>query len=79
MWWRRRAPGGLGAAGAAASPRFSLGLAILVALFGIYLPLFGASLITVSFMEWALLRRIPGVREWLGLRLTVANAVMTED
>ena len=74
MWWRRREPG-LGATATAARPRFSLGLVILVVVFGIYLPLFGASLIAVLLLEWALLRRIPGIRDWLGLRRPVAESV----
>jgi uncharacterized iron-regulated membrane protein len=78
LWWRRREPGGLGAPGPAASPRFSLWLLILVALFGIYLPLFGASLIAVLFTEWTLLRRIPRIRDWLGLQLPLAQSATTE-
>lgn len=46
-------------------------------MFGIYLPLFGASLLAVLILERALLRRIPGIREWLGLQLPLAGAVMT--
>jgi uncharacterized iron-regulated membrane protein len=78
MWWRRREPGGLGAPGAAASPRVSAGLLVLVVLFGIYLPLFGASLIAVLLLEWALLRRIAMVRDWLGLRPPLTESVATE-
>jgi uncharacterized iron-regulated membrane protein len=69
LWWRRREPGTLGAPGPAASPRVAIGIVILVVLFGLYLPLFGASLLTVLLLESILLRRIPGIREWLGLRL----------
>ena len=68
MWWRRRESGVLGAPDPAESPRFSRGLVILVALFGTYLPLFGASLIAVLILEWTLLRRIPRLRVWLGLQ-----------
>jgi uncharacterized iron-regulated membrane protein len=78
MWWRRREPGGLGAPAPAASPRFSLGLCALVALFGVYLPLFGASLIAVLFVEWAILRRVPAVRDWLGLQGPAAESITTE-
>jgi uncharacterized iron-regulated membrane protein len=67
LWWRRREAGALGAPRALAPRRLSLGLAALVALFGIYLPLFGASLIAVLVAEFLVLRRIPGVRDWLGL------------
>ncbi len=67
MWWRRRKPGELGAPPSRLSPRLSWGLAVLVLLLAIYLPLFGASLAIVSLLERAVLGRIPGVREWLGL------------
>ncbi len=67
MWWRRREPGVLGAPKIAASPRFSFGLCLLVVLFGIYLPLFGISLIAVKLLEMAVFSRIASVRDWLGL------------
>ena len=79
MWWRRREPG---SPGCARIPRRALasrsGLVILVALFGIYLPLFGASLIAVLVLEWTLLRRIPRIRDWLGLEPPVAQSVTSE-
>ena len=50
------------------SPRVSLGFLFVVLLFGVYLPMFGASLLAVLLLETLLLRRIPRVREWLGLR-----------
>jgi uncharacterized iron-regulated membrane protein len=78
MWWRRREPGELGAPGPAASPRASVGFVILVTMFGIYLPLFGASLIAVLILEWTLLRRIPRIRDWLGLQLPMAESVLTD-
>ena len=77
MWWRRREPGVLGRR-PAASPRVSAGLFILVVLLGIYLPLFGASLIGVLLLEWTLLRRIPRLRDWLGLQLPSSGPTMTE-
>jgi uncharacterized iron-regulated membrane protein len=67
LWWRRREPGVLGAPRALASPRLSFGLRTLVVLLGIYLPLFGASLVLVLLLEATLLRRIPRIRDWLGL------------
>jgi uncharacterized iron-regulated membrane protein len=67
LWWRRREVGVLGAPKVAASPRFSAGLLGLVVALGVYLPLFGASLILVKLIETALLVRIPKVRDWLGL------------
>ncbi len=67
MWWRRRDQGVLGAPRVLLSPRISFGLITLVVLLGIYLPLFGASLLLVLLLEWTVLRRIPAVSRWLGL------------
>ncbi len=67
LWWRRRGRGVLGAPKVLASPRFSLALLLLLAMFGIALPLFGLSLIAVKLLERVALSRIPGVRDWLGL------------
>jgi uncharacterized iron-regulated membrane protein len=77
MWGRRR-ESGLGAPRPAARPSFSLGLVILVALLGIYLPLFGASLIVMLLREWAVLRRIPPIRDWLGLHIPLEKPVTAE-
>ncbi len=68
MWWNRREPGSLGAPSSAASPRFSIGLLILILGLGIYLPLFGISLLAVLIVETLILKRIPPVRRWLGLQ-----------
>jgi uncharacterized iron-regulated membrane protein len=68
LWWRRRAFGVLGAPAPEGDPRFSAGLAAIVIILGVLLPLFGASLIIVAVTEWLLLRRLPGARDWLGLR-----------
>ncbi len=67
LWLRRREPGVLGAPRAALSPRFSLGLVVLTAALGMYLPLFGASLLMVLLAEKAIFSRIAPVRDWLGL------------
>ena len=68
LWWRRRDQGVLGAPKALLSPRVSLGLVIIIVLLGLYLPLFGTSLLAVLLCEWLILRRIPPVRDWLGLQ-----------
>lgn len=68
LWWRRREPGQLGTPHPAANPRFSKGLLVAVILLGVCLPLFGASLLFVLILEWAVLSRIPPVQRWLGLR-----------
>ena len=74
MWWRRRDLGVLGAPKVLLSPRLSMGLIVLVILFGVYLPLFGASLLIVLTLEKGILRRIPRVRDWLGLQPDVGSA-----
>ena len=68
LWWRRRSPGELGAPKALTPALFSWPLAVVVMLLGLYLPLFGGSLVLVLLAERIVLRRIPGVRDWLGLR-----------
>jgi uncharacterized iron-regulated membrane protein len=73
MWWRRRDAGVLGAPKVKLNPRVSLGLISLVVMFGIYLPLFGTSLILVLLAEKLILSRITAVRDWLGLRVPEAN------
>ncbi len=67
MWWRRRDAGTLGAPKAVLEPRVSWGLLVLLVAFGVYLPLFGLSLIAVALLERLVLRRLPRVRDWLGL------------
>ncbi len=68
MWWRRRPQGVLGAPLPAGPLRFSTGLLAIILILGVLLPLLGASLIAVLLAERLILRRIPGLRTWLGLR-----------
>jgi uncharacterized iron-regulated membrane protein len=68
MWWRRRPEGRLGAPEPVGSDRLALGLGVLLIFFGLFLPLFGLSLILVGLIERLVLRQIPAVRAWLGLR-----------
>jgi uncharacterized iron-regulated membrane protein len=75
MWWRRREPGELGAPKIAASPRFSIGLLLLVLFFGVYLPLFGISMVIVVILEKLILRRIPPVAQWLGLQTSRGKTI----
>jgi uncharacterized iron-regulated membrane protein len=67
MWWRRRPARLLGAPEPLQNPRFSFGLGVFIVIFGMYLPLFGASLIVVQLVEHLIFKRIPVVRDWLGL------------
>ncbi len=67
--WRRRKPGGvLGAPLPVGPPRFSGVLLATVLALGLLLPLMGASLVATALLERLVLRRLPGVRDWLGLR-----------
>lgn len=74
MWWKRRESGVLGAPKVLVSPRFSRSFLAILAAFGLYLPLFGVSLVLVVILEYVVLRRIPKVRDWLGLRGPVVIA-----
>jgi len=67
MWWRRRAPGVLGAPAPLQQPRFAIGLGLIILVLAMYLPLFGLSAIAVNLIERTILIRIPPVRNWLGL------------
>jgi uncharacterized iron-regulated membrane protein len=68
MWWRRRPDGKLGAPEPVGSDRLAVGLGVLLIFFGLFLPLFGLSLILVGSIERLVLRQLPGMRAWLGLR-----------
>jgi uncharacterized iron-regulated membrane protein len=68
LWWRRRAVGVLGAPIPLRKPRFTAGLAALILVLGLYLPLFGVSFLSVVVFEKTALRRFPGAERWLGLR-----------
>lgn len=67
MWWRRRPDGSLGAPAAPASPAPGRALTAVILLLGVVLPLVGLSLLAVLILEFALLRRLPFARRWLGL------------
>jgi uncharacterized iron-regulated membrane protein len=67
MWRRRRPQGVLGAPEPPPNSKVSFWLGILILMFGIYLPLFGISLIAVKLVEKLILSRVPAVRDWLGL------------
>lgn len=67
MWWRRRPGGVLEAPVPLSKPRFTFGLVALVLALAIYLPFFGLSLLLVLLTERLVLRRLPIIRQWLGL------------
>ncbi len=68
LWWRRRPAGLLGAPIPLSRPRFGWVLAGAIALLGLALPMFGATLLGVLLIERMLLRRLPSARRWLALR-----------
>jgi uncharacterized iron-regulated membrane protein len=67
LWWRRRPEGILGAPIPLGRPRFTYGFAALMIMLGVYLPLFGLSLLFVAIIERCILRRLPRAQQWLGL------------
>jgi uncharacterized iron-regulated membrane protein len=73
LWWRRRPDGVLGAPIPAGPPRFATGLLAIVIILGVLLPLLGVTLILVFLVERLILRHIPGVARWLGLRAAAAS------
>jgi uncharacterized iron-regulated membrane protein len=68
LWWRRRPSGRLGAPPASGPVRAGAALLAFVALMGVLLPLFGASLLAVLALERLLLRRSVRIGRFLGLR-----------
>ena len=69
MMWRRRKPAsGLGAPAYAGQWPRGWGFRLTLLFLLVWLPLFTASLLAVLLLEWAVLRRIPGLAAWLGLR-----------
>ena len=68
MWWQRRPTDRLGAPQRLPDEKLAPGLALIIIALGIFLPVLGISLIVVGLLEWVILRRIPAVRDWLGLK-----------
>ena len=67
MWWRRRPVDGLGAPPALSRPEIGAGLVVLVSALGLYMPMFGATLIMALIVERFMLRQSSTIRQWLGL------------
>ncbi len=69
VMWRRRAPEGvLGAPPPIPDARIGAGLAIIIVIAGLLLPVLGASLIVLALAERLILRRWEPARRWLGLK-----------
>ena len=67
MWWRRRPIGLLGAPIPLSRPRFGPLLIAAILALGLYLPLFGLTLVLVLLIERLILRRLVEARAWLGI------------
>ncbi|HTU24127.1 MAG TPA: PepSY domain-containing protein [Pirellulales bacterium] len=76
MWWRRREQGVLGAPKSLGRPQASFGLVLFIVILGVYLPMFGTSLLLVLLAEKLLLRQIVPIRDWLGLGSPAARVVV---
>ena len=68
LWWRRRPIGLLGAPIPLRRPRRGAILIAAIAGLGLYLPMFGITLLAVLVVERLVLRRLTPIRIWLGLR-----------
>jgi len=68
MWWRRRPNGVLGAPVWRQPPHFSPALIALIVVLAIVFPMLGVSMLFLALTERFVLRRIPAIRHWLGLR-----------
>ena len=70
MWWRRRPRGRdrLGAPRAKMPLRATPLLAVAVVALGVFLPLFGASLLLVLIADRFVLRRIPALAHWFDVK-----------
>jgi len=68
LWTRRKPKELLGAPRPVAAPRFSGALVAIILLVAFVIPLFGLSLLTILALERILLRRMPTISRWLGLR-----------
>jgi uncharacterized iron-regulated membrane protein len=67
VMWRRRAPEGvLGAPPPIPDARIGSGLAVLIVVSAVLLPVLGISLVVIGIVEWGALRRLPFARRWLG-------------
>jgi uncharacterized iron-regulated membrane protein len=69
LMWRKRKPGhGLGAPPASATPKKARGAVIIALTMAAIMPLFAASLILLWLFEKLVLRRLPNLSTWLGVR-----------
>jgi len=67
LWWRRRPTGSIGAPSAHAGVRYPFVMIGLLVLFGLLLPLLGATMLIVLLLERLVLSRFATTRQFLGL------------
>lgn len=67
LWWSRRPVGTLGAPRADNNSPLPVYLYLIILSMGILLPLFGVSLLVILLLEFTFLRRIAGVRRFIGI------------
>ncbi len=75
MWWKRRPEGALGAPMALQRPQTGAILIASVLALAIYMPMFGLTLVLMLLLEVLVLRRVPQLSRWLGLRSAEKAAV----
>ena len=68
MWWGRRPAGTLGAPRTINKPKLPLYMGIIIGVLGIFLPLLGASLMTILILEFTLLSRVSSISKFLGIK-----------
>ena len=70
LWWRRRPRGStsLGAPRAKMPIRTTPLLAIVLVALGLFLPLFGASLLLLILVDQLVLRRVPRLGRWFDVK-----------
>ena len=78
LWIRRKRPGSLGAPAPHASPQITIGFLTIFVILGSILPLFGLSAVAVLIVERTILRKIPGLSDWLGLAQRTPELLASE-
>lgn len=68
MWWRRRPSGMLGAPVWLQPPNFAPALILFIVALALVFPMLGVSMVLLAIAERVVLRRVPSIRHWLGLR-----------
>lgn len=68
MWWRRRPSGVLGAPAWLQQPNFAPAVIAFIFALAVVFPMLGVSMLFLAAIERFVLRRVPGIRHWLGLR-----------